>query len=166
MDDKFTHKDKSILLSDIDKQHSKHIVAANELKNMCTQSHLNNIIFNKLYDENVFMQSNDDNDIPKTVLQIEHFECTNESIAENTVDGENSLFAENHGYDIVPSSENMLYTEPFEQNDQTFNSIKMNQRQLGDTYQHLTGIDLLNFAKQIATGMVCMINILHFIYSI
>lgn len=163
--DKFTHRDKSILLSDMGKQNSTSLLATNDLKINGKQPNLKNIIFNKLYDEDAFMQSNSDNQLlchitfdpltcPKTEPQSEHFEHINQPIAKIAVHHPHLLFAENQGYDMLPSSDKPMYTESFSQDDHELKSEKMDQHKICDAYQQLSDSDLLNFAKQIATGMV------------
>lgn len=50
--DKFTHKEKSILLSDIGPTNSKKLLIPNDTKTSNIHTHaMQNIIFNKLYDE-------------------------------------------------------------------------------------------------------------------
>lgn len=175
--EKFTHKEKSILLSDLSQRNSKNILAANVEKNEGSRS--KNIIFNKLYDENVFMQSNyeseilceitfdhemkefirDKNDkmshLSESPVSSGNFECTNHpNVSTASVDHPTLLFAENKVYDMLPPSENSMNTTPYDQQNQELKAVEFEHRTLNEAYQQLTGGDLLNFAKQIAIGMV------------
>lgn len=173
--DKFMLKDKSISLSTID---PNNILATNNPKIQYPESKMQNIIFNRLYDEHHPL------DEPKNVKQhscnisyenetdivpnANKCNCTDfsdvnhnckylnktKNFAKNgriTVDPEVLLFAENQAYDLLLSSENSISTKPFNKDDHEMKTLKIDQTR---KFPPLTGRDLLMFAKQIATGMV------------
>lgn len=171
--DKFTFKDKSISLSTID---PINILAESDKKNQYSESKMQNIIFNRLYDEhhpldepkNMKQHScnisyeNETGIVPKTNecnctdFSDHNYKCMNKSKnpAKNgriSVDPEVLLFAENQAYDLLLSSENSIPTKSFNKDDHEMKSLKVDQTR---KFPHLTGRDLLMFAKQIATGMV------------
>lgn len=170
MVDKFTLKDKSISLSTID---PKNTLEANNSKLQFSDSNMQNIIFNRLYEVHVLEEpkhscnisyENENGVAIKTndcncthCNEVDHnCKCINKpkNLMKNgkiAVDPEVLLFAENQAYDLLMSSENDIQIKSFNKGDHEMESLKLDQHA---KFPHLTGRDLLMFAKQIATGMV------------
>lgn len=148
--DKFTHNEKSIMLSDLSHV-TEPIFVINGMKVNCSQPNMRNIIFNKLYDEHAFTQPICESEMSCKVTVDDEREqkCSNDQIHKISVDDQTLLFAENQGYDILPSSKSSLSTVSNGQDSQ-----ELDRPEQCDRNRHLTGKDLLSFAKQIATGMV------------
>lgn len=180
--DKFTMKDKSISLSTFGQNSTKNILSTSNQKVKYSEPNMQNIIFNRLYEENAFDKANcekersckisyeNETEIMKNCNcthrdNVNHYcKCKNkqknlanlmEKNAKLSVDPEVLLFAENQGYDLLLSSDNCKMSNETEE----ITSAKEDQNHMNGNCLYLTGIDLLIFAKQIATGMV--INFLY-----
>lgn len=76
--DKFTHKEKSILLSDIGQSNSKKIIIPSDTKtNNIHANAMANTIFNKLYDESQILCNVSFDDEIKNDVQNENFDQIN-----------------------------------------------------------------------------------------
>lgn len=150
--DKCSNKDKSILLSGISQRSSKNLLTSKDINVKYPEANMQNIIFNKLYDEHALKhhenQLSYDNEITTNGIKY-NSENDGESNEHRKVPNRHVLlFAENQSYGVLSPSDNCVCTKSYDQ-EKISEQIK-----LEETYQQLTGKDLLMFAKQIATGMV------------
>ncbi|XP_055325419.1 tyrosine-protein kinase receptor torso-like isoform X2 [Sitodiplosis mosellana] len=177
--DKITLKDRS--MSTID---PKNMLGANEQHIQYPKSNMQNIIFNRLYDEhaleepkcekqhscNISYENEIDNATKANDCNCSHFnevnhnkvnrKCTNKpknltKNGEGVVNPEVLLFAENQAYDLLVSSENGIQSKSFNNDEHEMKPLKADQH---NALPYLTGRDLLMFAKQIATGMAFLAN--------
>lgn len=156
--DKFTHKEKSILLSDIGKTNSTKLLIPNDTKTNNIRTHaMQNIIFNKLYDEsqilcNVSFNGGIANDVRhESFVEINYkVNSKQETHDQAGKPNKSQLFEENNfQINITECNADEIAQE---MKLQKFDRLKLS----GDSYQLLAGRDLLNFSQQIATGMVRM----------
>lgn len=121
------------------------ILMTDDIQMNYSESNMQNIIFNRLYDENVF----DNEQISYNNVFTHVNDETDDENCKANMESDVLLFAENHGYDILPSLNGCTYTTLADTDNST------NKFAVEDTPQfELTSRDLLQFAKQIAIGMV------------
>lgn len=172
--DKLSPQEKSISVSAITQESLSDILKEKESKARLSESNMHNVIFNRLYDENItgnglelkhrntiIMNKNNGRIVDNNLKDIS-IKFTGQNNFKKSVDESvNPLFAENQCYDMVLPTEIEPKAILVKQDNHLVDiDPKLANKMNGEK---LTSEDLLMFAKQIATGMVKFPRFLSFI---